>query len=212
MNNLLLYGGTFDPPHLGHLQIARNVQAFFQFERFIFLPCKTPILKPAASANAFHRIKMLCLNLENDPFFEIDLREIRRSSPSFMVDTLRSYHDEKGPKTAISILLGMDAFMQLPKWHQWGSLLDNCHLLVVQRPGIDTTNIPQTLRDLLQQREVTTPSQLLNTAAGCIYRFDAGNYPIASSTLRKDPSQKAIDLAEPVHQYIKQQGLYTPRQ
>lgn len=152
-NNLIIFGGTFDPPHLGHLNTALAVQKHMQFERFLFLPCKFPVLKKNTTASSEQRIQMLELMLLSYPEFEIDLREIQRPTPSFMVDTLQSFRDDLGNEISITLLLGMDAFLQLPQWHAWEKILELCHLLVMKRIHIHESNIlspvlPSVTRDL----------------------------------------------------------------
>ena len=211
MHNLILFGGSFDPPHLGHLNTALAVQNHIHFERFIFLPCKTPVLKAATTASCQQRIQMLKLALEPYPTFEIDQREIQRETPSFMVDTLKSFRDDLGEQVSITLLLGMDAFQQLPQWPNWQTILDLCHLLVIKRADIDKELMPVQLKALLKTHEVTDNAELLNYPCGKIYQYNAGEYAISSSFLR----QKIIEsediqhyVPDAVYQYINKIKLY----
>lgn len=211
MQNLILFGGTFDPPHLGHLNTALAVQNHFHFERFIVLPCKLPVLKKASTASSEQRVHMLKLTFQPYPEFEIDLREIHRETPSFMVDTLQSLRNELGSEIPITLLLGRDAFLQLPQWYKWEKILELCNLLVIQRACTEEVAISGQLSTLVKQHEVTDKSELLKQPFGKIYQYNAGEYPISSSELRQKIARDedvAPYLPEGVYQYIKNQTLY----
>ena len=147
MKNLVIYGGTFDPPHLGHLNTALAIQDILHFDRLIFLPCKTPVLKQATLASSEQRVNMLKLALEGYSNFDIDLREITRITPSFMVETLESFRQDLGDQVAITLCLGSDAFLQLPQWHSWRKILKLSNVLVIKRaPDPVNTNTSETDR------------------------------------------------------------------
>lgn len=209
--NLLIYGGTFDPLHNGHLKTALAVQNQLGFQRFIFLPCKAPVLKKTTTASCEQRIQMLERGLSPYPLFEIDLREIKRDTPSFMVDTLLNFREELGTQVSITLLIGMDAFLTLPQWHAWQTLLTHCHLLVMQRPQTTLPIMPDLLCDLLTKHEIFDKTKLLRTPFGKIYQYNAGEYPISSSLVRqrikKGESIKEI-VPDNVYQYILKHKIY----
>ncbi|RAP36281.1 hypothetical protein B1207_09030 [Legionella quinlivanii] len=210
MDNVLIFGGTFDPVHKGHLGIAENVQQHFHFQRFIFLPCKLPLLKQSATASPTQRLKMLELALADYPVschFEIDEREINRPSPSYTVTTLESYREELGENVALTLLMGMDSFHQLPQWHQWTRILELANILVIKRPDIspsDSSNLTESLSRHLTKREV----DLKNTAQGLIYFFDAGAYPISSTEIRRNSLLNSENMPESVLEFITHNKLY----
>ncbi len=211
LNNLVIFGGTFDPPHMGHIRTAIAVQSHMQFERFIFLPCKTPVLKHASTATTRQRIHMLNLALAPYPEFSIDLREIERDSPSYMVYTLQSFRTEYGNDVSLTLLLGMDAFLQLPQWHDWSSILKLCNLLVIKR-GNGVHNITSEIKSLLKMHETFDNAELLNHPCGKIYQYNAGEYLISSSDLReKIAAGKEVSdcLSESVYEYINKAAIYT---
>lgn len=213
MRNLLIYGGTFDPIHNGHINTAINVQNYFNFDRFIFLPCKIPVLKNKAIATAAQRIDMINLALlqqDKDKHFALDLSEINRDSPSYMVDSLQNFRDELGDKIAITLLMGADTFNQLPHWHAWHRLLTLANILVIKRPGFNEAQTPS-LENLLDKHETEDKNALCQQAQGVIYRYDAGSFNFSSSWIRKQFAEGKTPqgyLPEPVLQYIKQNNLY----
>ncbi|KTC78280.1 nicotinate-nucleotide adenylyltransferase [Legionella brunensis] len=212
MHNLIIYGGTFDPIHKGHLNTAINVQNHFNFDQFIFLPCKIPVHKNDAIATTKQRIEMLKLALKNlNKNFTIDLYEINRESPSYMVDTLEYFRHQLGANAAITLLLGADSFLQLPEWHQWERLLTLGNLLVMKRASTDDTRVPAALKKLLISHETDNSNTILNNPSGFIYRFDAGNFDVSSTWIRQRLAEnKEITnyLPQEVLQYIKQNNLY----
>ncbi|WP_131781740.1 nicotinate-nucleotide adenylyltransferase [Legionella gresilensis] len=213
MSNLIIFGGTFDPIHNGHINTAINVQSFFHFDRFIFLPCKVPVLKNNAQASTTQRLEMLKLAIKesnkSDLNFEIDTREINRETPSYMVTTLEDYRSELGNTIAISLLMGVDAFATLPQWHQWERLLQLANILVISRPDYQLKS--QLIRDLLKERETQKAEYMQKRAHGLIYQFNAGLYNLSSTTVRaqiKNDNLITADLPTSVIQYIKKNRIY----
>lgn len=211
--NYLIFGGTFDPVHIGHIQVANAVQKHCHFDHFIFLPCKLPILKNEPQASPEHRISMLELALQEEEetnfHFEIDKREILRGSPSFMVTTLEDYRKELGENVSLTLLMGSDTLATLPLWHQWEKLLKLANLLAIHRPGF--VEFPESIERLLQQHTTDKKEDLKNNSKGTIYRFNAGNFDHASSDIREQMKKKPVEslsLPETVKNYIKKNHLY----
>jgi len=211
LNSILIYGGSFDPIHNGHLKTALAVQQHIHVQRVLFLPCKTPVLKEKTVASTEQRLHMLQLALKPYPTFEIDPREIKRDSPSYMVETLQSFRQELGKTAAINLLMGMDAFMQLPQWYHWEEIIQLANLVIISRKIIGRLEISTTLQALLSTNETLDKSELLNHPCGKIYRYDAGNYPISSTLIREqlNNGRNISDYVPPsVYQYIQEQALY----
>lgn len=135
-NTILIYGGSFDPPHFGHLDTALNVQHYFRFEQFIFLPCKTPLLKKNALASPLQRLEMLQILIKGYPEFSISTIELDRDTPSYMSETLEQFRRDYGPEVSITLLLGRDAFLNLQKWHGWEKIPKLCNVLMIHRSPI----------------------------------------------------------------------------
>lgn len=215
MPNLIIYGGTFDPIHNGHINTAINIQNHFNFERFIFLPCKDPLLKNAAQASAIQRVDMIELALAyQDPakHFSIDLTEINRDSPSYMVNTLEHFREIYGKELAITLIMGNDTFSQLPQWHHWQDILGLTNLLVINRAGYEEQDRPEVMNNLLIKHETKDELAISQQAHGLILRFDAGHYNFSSSWVREQLREKndlRSFVPEVVLQYIQQNNLYT---
>lgn len=211
METLAIYGGTFDPVHKAHIATALKIQDEFHFDAFHFVPCKTPLVKAPSSASAKQRADMLSLAIEAYPKFHIDLREIRRDTPSFMSETLKSYRKEY-PDSAITLILGKDAFLSLPRWHEWEKLPELANILVMERPQENTAPpLPQSLQNLLEQHQSNHFLDVLQSPFGKIVQFNAGNYDLSSTVIRKKIQENlsvAEDLDPAVLTYIQKFGLY----
>lgn len=218
MANLIIYGGTFDPIHNGHLKTATNVQQHFHFDNFYFLPCKTPVLKKATQASSKHRLKMLQLAIEEQPsdlHFHLDYSEINRESPSFMVTTLTHFREKLGADFSLTLLLGYDTFCQLPLWFEWEKLLQLTNLLVITRHEFSNLQLPEVLQFKLRSNENNDKSKLLRQSHGFIHCFDAGHFDISATKIRALAAQHeslAGLLPESVMAYIKKHSLYETRQ
>jgi nicotinate-nucleotide adenylyltransferase len=206
IKHLLIYGGSFDPPHLGHLNTAINVQNYFHFDRFIFLPCKRSVLKKSSHAPASARVEMLGILLKNHPQFSISTEEIDRATPSYMRETLTNFRNKLGPTVSITLLLGMDAYITLPQWFESEKIPTLCNLLIINRHGI------KSVPNLRFNDTCSDPLDVIKSAHGKIVYFDAGEYSISSTKVRENIQNKvnAMDgLSKELYEYIMSHGLYT---
>ncbi|KTD41547.1 nicotinate-nucleotide adenylyltransferase [Legionella parisiensis] len=210
MHSIAIFGGTFDPIHNGHLQASKFIQTHIKFDSYIFLPCKTPAIKPPTLANNEQRVDMLKLAIKEIPDFKLDLREIKRDTPSYMVETLGSFRLEY-PQSSITLIIGYDAFLSLPRWHQWEKIITLANLLIINRNEFIRQAIPEIMQEFLEKYQTKSKVKLLNTQAGNVFLFDAGNYNISSTSIREE-IQKGADVTNKlpltVYKYIKNQGLY----
>jgi nicotinate-nucleotide adenylyltransferase len=180
--HIAIFGGTFCPIHNGHIGVAIFLQEHFQFDEFLFLPNKAPTLDKTTRTSVEQRLVMLELALEPYPAFIIDRREINRPTPSFMVDTLMSLREERGEDVSISLILGMDSFQQLHRWHDWQTILTLCNLIVINRPDTENKSLPKALeKSAIYQ--ISDPKVLSSAKRGGFYRCNAGLYPISSTVI-----------------------------
>jgi nicotinate-nucleotide adenylyltransferase len=210
MHSIAIFGGTFDPVHNGHILTSIAIQAYFGFDSYYFLPCKNPILKAPTSANSQQRVEMLQLATKNHENFKLDLREIRRDSPSYMVETLAKIREEN-KIDSITLIMGYDAFLSLPFWHQWKKMIKLANLLVIKRNHYSNYSVPESIQKLLNRHKTEVKTELLTKPSGRIYLFNAGNYDISSTDIRKELKKnknKDPRLPKEVYEYIKLKGLY----
>ncbi len=129
-----VFGGTFDPIHYGHLRSAFEMLQVLRFDEIRFMPCGDPPHRTETFANAEHRLEMVRVAVEGQAGFVVDDRELRRGGPSYSIDTLLSLREDF-PRRSLGLIVGMDAFLDLPSWHRWREILDIAHIIVAHRPG-----------------------------------------------------------------------------
>ena len=131
---LIIFGGTFDPVHLGHLRIIEAVCDRLKAAQVVWLPAGQPPHRPTPGASAPQRLAMLELALAHEPRFIIDTRELHRLGPSYTVLSLAELKAEH-PERTLCLVLGLDAALALPQWHCWQDVLELANIAVMRRPG-----------------------------------------------------------------------------
>jgi nicotinate-nucleotide adenylyltransferase len=204
-----IFGGTFDPVHLGHLGAAREVNAALAPDTFHFLPAGQPPHRTGTHAPPEQRLRMLKLALANDPGLEVDTRELARPGPSFMVDTLESLR-EAYPGDALALILGQDALNGLDRWHEWRRLPELAHLVVMTRPG-ESPDYGEQLARELRPRVVAGPEALREKPAGALLPLAVTPRSISSTAIRDrigDPVALRRLVPDAVAAHIERAGLY----
>jgi len=133
---LALYGGTFDPIHLGHLILAEYVRTELALAKVLFIPAPQPPHKAVANLTPVeHRLRMVELALEGNPHFEISTVELDRGGPAFTVDTVRHFRMLEGlRRDELFLLIGADSLIDLPQWRQPEEILQLATVVVFPRP------------------------------------------------------------------------------
>jgi nicotinate-nucleotide adenylyltransferase len=141
-----LYGGTFDPVHLGHLLVAQAALEELQLQRLFFIPAAQSPFKPGTQpTSATTRSRLLRLALAGRPEFEVSETEIRRGGVSYTVETVREFA-ANFPRAELFWLIGADHVPALPRWREAESLAQSVQFLVIPRPGEPTTELPPIFR------------------------------------------------------------------
>lgn len=208
---VLMYGGTFDPVHHGHLRSALELTQVLPVSRVHLIPCQLPPHRNQPGATAEQRLAMLQLATAEEPLLEVDDRELQRQGPSWSVDTLLSLRQEYGSLQPLAMVLGWDAFLGLPQWSRRERLLELAHLIVLARPGQMDEASPELLQ-LLQQHELKSGEQLNATPAGRILRLSLPSAMQVSATyIRRLLSQQVSArylLPDSVIEFIRTHQLY----
>ncbi len=207
-----IFGGTFDPVHFGHLRPALEVLERMALDQIRFIPARQPPHRDQPLASAEHRLAMLKLALADQPGFVMDDRELRRSGPSYMIDTLHSLREDYGVDRPFCLILGLDAFSGLESWHRWQEILDATHIVIAQRPLADQrVGLSPGLQALLDQRRVRQLSELETRPAGHLYQVEVTQLAISATAIRdycrQDKSCRFL-LPDTVYEYIQRSGLY----
>ena len=131
-----ILGGTFDPPHLGHLLIAETARVALDLETVMFLPAGEPWLKSGQRITpAEHRLRMVRLAVADNPDFCVSDCEIRRAGATYTVDTLRELERGLPADTELYFIVGSDVLEQFHRWKEPEAILELCRLAVIERPG-----------------------------------------------------------------------------
>lgn len=179
-------GGTFDPIHFGHLRTALDVAESMKLEQVRFIPCGIPPHREPPVASAEQRLTMVQMAIEAQAGFIADDREIRRSGPSYMVDTLLSLRAELGDEVSLGLILGLDAFCALESWHQWQRLIELAHLLVMTRPGWAIEDVTSdNLQNLITHHRSENIRNCQQRAAGCVIFLPVSQLGISSTQIRQ---------------------------
>ncbi len=203
-----ILGGSFDPIHYGHLQTARELAAALSLTQVRFIPSAHPPHRAPPIAASADRLKMLELAIADEPGFVADDRELKRAGPSYTILTLESLRAELGP-VGLCLIVGMDAFLGLDRWHRWQELWSHAHIVVLPRPR---WSVEQGLPDWAQSRLCRNADELRQRPAGRLWIQPLAEHDISSTRIRK-----ALAQAEPVAdwlppavlRYIKDNHLYS---
>src|SRR6187401_2590098 len=138
-----VYGGTFDPPHVGHLILAEAALGQLQLDKVMFIPAGDPWRKSdRIVTSAHHRLEMTLLAVQGNPAFEVEDYEVVREGPSYTVETLEILHDHLGDEAELYLILGEDALADVPHWHEPERLVELSTLAVASRRGVTMPQLP----------------------------------------------------------------------
>lgn len=208
-----IFGGTFDPIHYGHLRTAFELLHALELGQVRFMPCGQPPHREQPVAPGRARLAMVQAACAGQAGFLVDDRELRRQGPSYTVDTLAGLRSEF-PHRPLCLLVGMDAFLGLPRWHEWRRILQLAHLVVAKRPGWQAP-VSGTLAELLAERGTVQAIDLHRARAGAICIHPVTQLEISSTGIRQMAAAGQLPrylTPDPVCRIIDESGCYrTPR-
>ncbi|MGD9252551.1 MAG: nicotinate-nucleotide adenylyltransferase [Holophagae bacterium] len=212
---IAVYGGSFDPFHLGHLVPTVRALETFRFEAVHFVPAGSPPHKPAVALTPVtHRLVMVAMaTLPYTGFYTSD-DEVFSSGPTYTVDMVRRFR-ERFPDATLFFILGSDSFSQIATWERWQELVASVNLVVLHRAHIWgdelRERVPAELHDRMRLVEpfeaVPDPEELT------IYLLNHEPFPISGTSIRNRQAlgQPIRELVpHEVHSYIEKYGLYRP--
>ena len=207
----VLYGGTFDPVHNGHLAVARHARDALSAEVHL-MPAADPPHKGPTHADARQRAEMLALAIGTESGLLLDRRELLRDGPSYTIDTLRALRGEIGQQVPVALLVGADSFLGLPSWRSWQQLFELAHFVVAERPGNGLEDrLPVDLSRQTEDRWIDSPAGLHHDPAGRILRLQQPLRSESASEIRRrirDQDAWQDQLSPLVAAYIVENGLY----
>lgn len=220
-----IFGGTFDPIHIGHLRTAVELRKVLGLHEMRLITSATPPHRIQPQASAEHRMAMLHLALSHSsecseveliesgsiaPELVADDRELHRKGPSYTLDTLTEIRAEIGTKIPLYLCIGMDALVNLNQWHRWRELTDVAHIVVTARPGWHLPKSGEVL-EFVRAHRATSTEQLQETPAGKILIMEMTLLPVSATGIRQALQRKdSIRYLVPdqVIDYIRQHQLY----
>lgn len=192
---IALYGGTFDPIHLGHLEIARKVLELFEIEKVLFIPAQAPphkIGRPVTEP--IHRYAMLALATQNDPQLSISTFELDAPGRRYTVDTVQHFQETLGEATELFFVMGADSWSEIKTWREWERLLRMINHIVVTRPGYEVAEAPPEVKHR-------------------VFFTDAVMKDVSATNIRRLASKGRVEelaklVSEPVAEYIRKYQIY----
>ncbi len=221
-----LFGGTFDPVHRGHLDVAEAARRALGLDHIWFVPARLPPHRGSPRASAAHRFAMTALAIEDTAGLLVSDLEMETRGPSYTSETLDRLAARGFDTRDVCFITGADAFLDITAWKNYPQLLDRCRFGVVSRPGTSVLSLPTALPTLAVRmvampndvgcRFETTPDVVSATSAPAtpsIFLVDAPTAPVSSTDVRRAiaAGQPLAGLVPPrVAAYIDRHGLYAP--
>jgi nicotinate-nucleotide adenylyltransferase len=220
-----LLGGTFDPPHIGHLKLAIHFAKLLNLDELLLIPSGEPWQKGSDITAADIRFQLTeaagidlaraLLYLKIPTQIGIDRLEIERAGPSYSIDTAKSLRERYGPKANLIWLTGVDSLIHLPTWNAWQDLFHYMNFAVASRPNYElATEMSPEIRKILLERQTQDLSALETTPYGLIYIDESLSVDLSSTDLRNRLKTSDRNLIEPDQipshtlQIITNLGLY----
>ncbi|MEM7357586.1 MAG: nicotinate (nicotinamide) nucleotide adenylyltransferase [Pseudomonadota bacterium] len=212
MNKLIgIFGGTFDPVHMGHVNAVNELHEEVKFERVHWVLSARPPHKNQISASIRERFDMLRLALSDYSRYYADDTEIKRQEKSWTIDTVMEF-EERFPGHPLALIIGGDSLLRIPTWHRAEELVARINLIVMARPGYEL-KVPELLAD----HDQVPTDKIATTKAPTLTIFRQTDYPVSSTYIREllgqggshEPEEELQDLlpAAVIH-YIQNEQSY----
>lgn len=206
-----ILGGTFNPPHIGHLRLAQEASERFNLDKVIFVPCHQPPHKNRTVISpAQHRFNMTILACCDNPIFEVSDMELRFAAPSYTVNTLNYFKSQSDHN--IYFIMGSDSLSEIRTWKDYERLFTLANFIIVNRPEMTFHKAWENLPEALKREFSCHDDKFVHTSGTSILRSDIKGLNVSSTELRKllKRSSSAKYLTpDAVLEYIKLHNLYS---
>lgn len=190
-----IFGGTFDPIHVGHLIVAEVARQILQLHRVLFVPARIPPHKKQIPTPPESRLAMVRLACAGNPHFEVSDVELEREGPSYTVDTIQMIRRQSAPDTHLFLLIGADSARDFPTWKHHEAILADANVVVMGRPGTEIDSVSPTFG----HRMTFLPTPLIELSSSEIRR------------LAHEGGSIRYMVTDAVESYIRSENLYGPR-
>lgn len=199
-------GGTFDPPHLGHVLPVEEAAGQYRLDRVWYIPNSVPPHKSRQDlTDPYHRAAMVALAIQRHPAFLLNTLELGQDLAAYTFDTIRKLREGEGRGHRLYFILGTDSFLEIDTWHRYPELIDMCEFIIINRGDTE-----EELKQNLNRLEVTLQKNLAKT-----FHFSRTTIvPVSSSEVRAALSEgrSVSGLVSPeVEEYIRKHSLYQRR-
>ena len=216
---IAIYGGTFDPVHSGHLEVARRVSRLFAIDEFLFVPARVAPHKLAREvSSSLHRHAMLVLATRTDPRLCISTFELEGPERQYTVDTLFQFRARFGESADLFFVMGADSWAEITSWRDWERLMTLANLIVVTRPGYEVSREhvgAETAGRVVDVRGVTAErsSQMVEPGAPKVFVTDAVMADVSATAVRQAAGANSVEDLDKlvpleVADYIRKYKLY----
>jgi len=204
-----LFGGTFNPVHLGHLRGAEEIREVFHLDEVIFVPSSIPPHKMTERViEASHRLEMVRLAVSGNPYFSVSDVEISRPGKSYSIETIKYFLEKR--QDAFFFILGSDAFSDIETWKEFQNLFLLCHFIVMTRPGSQKEHsLPRAL--VPNFRYASQEKAWVHVSGYMLYLKEISFLDISSTKVREliEKGRSVRYLISPeVETYIQEHSLY----
>ena len=215
---IAIYGGTFDPVHLAHLEVAKKVSQLFEIDELLFVPAQVAphkLTRPVTPA--IHRYAMLVLATQQEPRLRVSTFELEASDRRYTVDTLAHFQSEVGESADLFFVMGADSWAEITTWREWERLLGLVNHIVITRPGYDinldlvNSSVRERIVDLRGSKQI--PRVVNEAAVEKIFITDAVMLENSATEIRRAVREDDWNLLTrlvplPVADYIRKYELY----
>ncbi len=194
-------GGTFDPPHVGHLILAEEARLALELDQVLFVPAGSPWRKAGRELSPREdRLAMVQLAVDDSPHFAVSILEIEREGPSYTAETLTALRNQFGLETELFFIMGADSLADFPHWRQPQRILELARLAVAERPELEDAGFGEALAD-----------ELATAMRARVVWLRMPRVDINSTAVR-DRVRRGLSIRSwvppAVEEYIRQHGLY----
>jgi nicotinate-nucleotide adenylyltransferase len=215
---IAIYGGTFDPVHSGHLEIAPKVSQLFAIDEFLFVPARVAPHKLASEvSSSLHRYAMLALATRKDPRLKISTIELDGPERQYTVDTLFQFRARFGEAADLFFIMGADSWAEITTWREWRRLMTLANLIVVTRPGyeVSTHDVDETAVKVVDVRgpAAKRASEMVATGVPGIFITDVVMHEVSATEVRaaaRENRTEDLNRFVPIEvaDYIRKYQLY----